>query len=246
MGIGCSNLTGHIVKLDLQSHDARDLVNVSDATSTNRSCLGGTLNPSLLNLTHLNYLDLSQNNFQGAAIPEFIGSLKHLRYLDLCSAFSFPEWLYLSKASTNWLHAVNMLLHYWSCIYPALNSKTSLSIFQFKMRSLESLDLSYNHLVGSTPPSMSSLTSLSYLNLSYNNLSGQIPSTNQFLTFTGPSRGDNVESEDNDGHDIFWFYVSVGLGFIVGFWAVCCTLVIKKSWRDAYFKFIDEMKGKLF
>eukprot|EP00257_Ricinus_communis_P024983 XP_025012397.1 systemin receptor SR160-like [Ricinus communis] len=98
-GWRCSNLTGHIVKLDLQSHDARDLVN--------EICL----------------------------IP--CGCLK------ICIS---------------------------------------------KMRSLESLDLSYNHLVGSTPPSMSSLTSLSYLNLSYNNLSGQIPSTNQFLTFTGPSR----------------------------------------------------------
>ncbi|EEF47491.1 serine/threonine-protein kinase bri1, putative [Ricinus communis] len=144
------------------------------------------------------------------------------------------------------------------------------------MRWLESLDLSCNHLVGSIPPSMSSLTSLSYLNLSYNNLSGRIPSTNQFLTFNDPSiyegnpllcgpplltncstlndkgaNGDNKDqsedqSEDEHEHDTFWFYVSMGVGFIVGFWVVCGTLVIKKTWRHAYFKFIDEMKDRLF
>ncbi|XVF85240.1 hypothetical protein PTKIN_Ptkin17bG0101900 [Pterospermum kingtungense] len=48
--------------------------------------LGGTLNPCLLNLSHLNYLDVSSINFLGIPIPNFIGSLKNLKHLDLQSA----------------------------------------------------------------------------------------------------------------------------------------------------------------
>ena len=42
-----------------------------------------------------------------------------------------------------------------------------------------------------------------------------------------------------------WLYLSIALGFIVGFWAVCGSLVIKKSWRHAYFCFVDKMKDRL-
>ena len=36
------------------------------------------------------------------------------------------------------------------------------------------------------------------------------------------------------------------LGFIVGFWIVFGSLMIKKSWRHAYFPFVDEKKDRLF
>ena len=55
-------------------------------------------------------------------------------------------------------------------------------------------------------------------------------------------------AEDKDGEDHFeklWFYLSIALGFIVGFWAVCGSLLIKKSWRYAYFRFADKMKDRL-
>ncbi|XWS69229.1 hypothetical protein CRYUN_Cryun04dG0161500 [Craigia yunnanensis] len=84
-GVSCSNTTGNVVKLDLKSYDVFSSVGLSEAVN-NRSCLGDTLNPSLLNLTYLSYLDMSENNFQGIPIPEFIGSLKNLRYLDLSGA----------------------------------------------------------------------------------------------------------------------------------------------------------------
>jgi len=32
---------------------------------------------------------------------------------------------------------------------------------------------------------------------------------------------------------------------VFGFWAVCGTLVIKKSRRDAYFKFVDRVKDRI-
>ncbi|XP_004298469.1 PREDICTED: LRR receptor-like serine/threonine-protein kinase FLS2 [Fragaria vesca subsp. vesca] len=81
-GIGCSNQIGNVLKLDL-SNPNYYVEKPTAATGYMRACLGGELDPSLLSLTYLNYLDLSCNNFQGIAIPSFLGSLKKLRYLDL-------------------------------------------------------------------------------------------------------------------------------------------------------------------
>ncbi|BBH01331.1 disease resistance family protein / LRR family protein [Prunus dulcis] len=63
-GISCNNRTGHVAK----------------------SCLGGKINPSLLSLKYLNYLDLSNNDFDGIHIPKFFGELKSLRYLNISHA----------------------------------------------------------------------------------------------------------------------------------------------------------------
>ena len=134
---------------------------------------------------------------------------------------------------------------------------------------LETLDFSHNHLSGHIPQSLSSLTSLSHLNLSYNNLTGRIPSGSQLQTLndlsiymnnpslcgiplstncpgddTFPAKDANDKNEDGN-HDKLWFYVSVVLGFIVGFWGICGTLILKTSWRYAYFQFYDNIKDKV-
>ncbi|KAJ9683268.1 hypothetical protein PVL29_019028 [Vitis rotundifolia] len=117
---------------------------------------------------------------------------------------------------------------------------------------------------------MASLTLLNHLNLSYNNLSGRIPSGNQLQTLDDPSiyrdnpapcgrpiakcpgdengtpnppSGDD-EDDDEDGAEaeMKWFYMSMGTGFVVGFWGVCGTLVIKESWRHAYFRLVYDIK----
>ncbi|XP_010908121.2 receptor-like protein EIX1 [Elaeis guineensis] len=48
--------------------------------------LGGELRPALLGLKHLKYLDLSMNDFGGIRIPEFMGSFRRLKYLNLSGA----------------------------------------------------------------------------------------------------------------------------------------------------------------
>ncbi|KAL3534303.1 hypothetical protein ACH5RR_002764 [Cinchona calisaya] len=48
--------------------------------------LTGRLDPSLLHLKQLRFLDLSLNDFNGIPIPSFIGSLKSLRYRNLSYA----------------------------------------------------------------------------------------------------------------------------------------------------------------
>ncbi|EXC07674.1 LRR receptor-like serine/threonine-protein kinase GSO1 [Morus notabilis] len=137
---------------------------------------------------------------------------------------------------------------------------------------LETLDLSMNKLSGPIPQNMSSLTFLNYLNLSYNDLSGKIPTTTQFQTLGDPSiyqgnaglcgdplpkkcDGSDQKSdspgeheEDKDGGDGGavekpGLIISVAIGFFVGFWGVCGTLIVKQSWREAYFGFVERVKN---
>ncbi|KAG4148382.1 hypothetical protein ERO13_D05G283022v2, partial [Gossypium hirsutum] len=48
--------------------------------------LRGTINPSLLQLQHLNFLYLSDNDFRGSQFPDFNGSLSRLRHLNIANA----------------------------------------------------------------------------------------------------------------------------------------------------------------
>ncbi|WOL09004.1 LRR receptor-like serine/threonine-protein kinase FLS2 [Canna indica] len=48
--------------------------------------LSGRVDPSLLQLKFLSHLDLSNNNFNGLQIPEFVGSMKKLKYVNLSNA----------------------------------------------------------------------------------------------------------------------------------------------------------------
>nr|GMD71509.1 receptor-like protein 12 [Ipomoea batatas] len=128
------------------------------------------------------------------------------------------------------------------------------------MKLLESLDLSRNQLSGKIPSSFSSLCSLGVLDLSYNNLSGKIPSGTQLQGFNascyvgnnlcGPPVSQNCSVGDgkipkskNEGDDdssgVDWFYVSMAIGFAVGFWGICGSLLLVEPWRIAYFKFLD-------
>ncbi|KAJ6836741.1 putative leucine-rich repeat receptor-like protein kinase [Iris pallida] len=82
-GVACSNRTGHVVRLDLRNPHP---FSVTDDQPYNEWSMGGELRPSLLGLKKLRHLDLSMNNFGGRPIPEFIGSIRNLRYLNLSRA----------------------------------------------------------------------------------------------------------------------------------------------------------------
>ncbi|KAG1328214.1 putative receptor-like protein EIX2 [Cocos nucifera] len=135
------------------------------------------------------------------------------------------------------------------------------------LKSVESPDLSMNELSGTIPQSISTLTSLSRLNLSYNKLSGRIPTGYQLQTLEDPSiyvgnldlcgppisescssnetdHGNHEEYED-DG-EMLWFYLGMVLGFVVGFWVVFGVLLLKSTWRIAYFRMTDNWFDGLY
>ncbi|XP_028206787.1 receptor-like protein EIX1 [Glycine soja] len=130
------------------------------------------------------------------------------------------------------------------------------------MGSLQSIDFSRNQLSGEIPPTIANLSFLSMLDLSYNHLKGNIPTGTQLQTFDassfignnlcGPplpincsSNGKTHSYEGSDGHGVNWFFVSMTIGFVAGFWIVIAPLLICRSWRYAYFHFLDHVWFKL-
>ncbi|KAM3245348.1 hypothetical protein ACQJBY_056587 [Aegilops geniculata] len=133
------------------------------------------------------------------------------------------------------------------------------------LRQLDSLDLSLNEFSSAIPSSLSALTYLSYLNLSYNNLSGAIPSgqqlqalDNQMYIYIGNPGlcGDPVgrscsthDAEQSGLEDIDHMpsvYLAMSIGFVVGLWTVFCTMLMKRTWRAAFFQFVDMMYDTVY
>nr|XP_043611570.1 receptor-like protein EIX1 [Erigeron canadensis] len=143
-----------------------------------------------------------------------------------------------------------------------------------QVKDLLTLDLSRNQLSGKVPLSISEMSSLSYLEVSYNNLSGRIPSGSQLQTFNATSYTGNAglcgfplskychgdqelqgerEGGDGDGENDeldTWYFIGAVIGFTVGFWIVCITLLVISRGRHTFFHYMDTLedwvKVKLF
>ncbi|KAK5786967.1 hypothetical protein PVK06_041617 [Gossypium arboreum] len=134
------------------------------------------------------------------------------------------------------------------------------------MELIESLDLSMNRLNGEIPPSFSNLNFLNHFNVSYNNLTGQIPTSTQLQSFDnlsymgnhlcGPPLTKNCTAKgiptdianngsSSEGSKVNSLYVSIALGFVMGFWGVVAPLFFIRSWRIAYYRKLDHIYGKL-
>nr|KJB45935.1 hypothetical protein B456_007G339000 [Gossypium raimondii] len=136
------------------------------------------------------------------------------------------------------------------------------------MELMESLDdLSMNQLNGEIPPSFSNLNFLNHFNVSYNNLTGQIPTSTQLQSFENlsyvgnhlcrppltkncTSKGIPIDVANNgssrEGSKVNWLYVSIVLGFVMGFWGVVAPLFFIRSWRLAYYRKLDHVGRKLY
>ncbi|EAY74841.1 hypothetical protein OsI_02733 [Oryza sativa Indica Group] len=152
-GVGCSNRTGRVVKLDLQGDCGNSIIS--------KQVLGGSISDSLLDLHHLQYLDLSCNRFNGQQVPKFLSSLHSLRYLDLSqSSFSGRIPPQLGNLSS---------LRYFSIdsIFGDTDS-TDISWLS-RLSSLEYLDMSFVNLstVVHWVPTVNMIRSLEFLCFSF-------------------------------------------------------------------------------
>nr|CAD1821527.1 unnamed protein product [Ananas comosus var. bracteatus] len=173
-GVVCDNNTGHVVKLNLQNKYQYDS-NSSDCT------LRGEINPSLLVLSHLIRLDLSGNDFNGTNIPEFIGSLKRLKHLDLSNCgFSGKVPQQLGNLSN--IRFLDLSCFYETCIFPyrvdGLSWLSHLSSLRYL--ALMSLDLSS---AANWLQEVNKLKYLKELRFSYCGLSN-IPNSLSHVNFT--------------------------------------------------------------
>ncbi|XP_072952106.1 receptor-like protein EIX2 [Typha angustifolia] len=196
-GVVCSNRTGHVVKLDLHNNFTymnydynTDMINYKFRT------LGGEISPSLLAIEHLNYLNLSYNDFGQKRIPEFIGSFKNLKYLDLTDAGfggSIPPQLGnltkllhldLSSNSLESVDYVDWLPHLSSLKYldmtevnlsAIVDGVHAMSMLPASLRVLYLFDCNLNATFSSLPLYSSNLTSLVSLGLGGNYFHGLIP-----------------------------------------------------------------------
>ncbi|XP_062079901.1 receptor-like protein EIX2 [Humulus lupulus] len=118
------------------------------------------LSSNLLELQHLNYLDLSGNNFSYSKIPNFFGSMKNLKYLNLSQA-NFGGLISLQFANLTSLQVLDLngLFH------------VSIPTFQWatNLLSLQYLDMNDVNCRNASDlmQVLTKLPSLSHISLSY-------------------------------------------------------------------------------
>ncbi|XP_057950913.1 receptor-like protein EIX2 [Malania oleifera] len=181
-GVYCSNQTGTVIKLQLAAPFVPGLGYQS---------LKGKISPSLLELQCLNHLDLSHNFFNFTPIPDFIGSLSNLTYLNLsfaCLSGPIPHELgnlssllyldlswnsYKNVGNLEWLSHLTLLRHL-DLSGVNLSEATHWQQTITKLPMLTELHLRQCNLPQTVLDSLNSSASLSVLDLYGNHLNSSI------------------------------------------------------------------------
>ncbi|CAN1287947.1 Receptor-like protein EIX2 [Linum perenne] len=200
VGVKCSN-GSTVTELSLRNpYPSMNAGNI-DQEAYKASCLKGNISSSLLQLPNLSYFDMSLNDFEGGKIPEFLGGMKSLRYLNLsyslfggeipsqlgslsnlqvldlyADSFAGNGPVELRATNLGWLSALSMLKHLNLGSVRIVNSGGDWLTAVNMLPSLVELHLHYCQLQV-LPQSLPviNFTSLSVLDLSDNSFNSPIP-----------------------------------------------------------------------
>ncbi|XP_078176236.1 uncharacterized protein LOC144569647 [Carex rostrata] len=196
-GIHCNDQTGHVVKLNLRNINYLNIYGDYSFDDWIYHSLVGKISPSLIFLSDLKYLDLSWNNFNGSKFPEFIGTFRNLKYLNLSYtglsgmippqlgnlsrlmyfdvSNGYPFFSFMLKTDTWWLPNLSYLKHMDMSGVDFKDSNDWVESLN-KLSSLEVLVLSENNLTN-IPQSIPfvNFTSLIVLYLTDQNFNTTIP-----------------------------------------------------------------------
>ncbi|KAH0726830.1 hypothetical protein KY284_002695 [Solanum tuberosum] len=212
--------------------------------SGNSTCLGGKISPALLDLQHLEYLDLGENDFQGLATPTFLGSLEKLQYLNLThsslvsnattletldiaisnieGSISNVEWGKLCNLQNLYL-TQNKLNGDISRVVEGLSncSNTTLEFLGLDGNRLTG-HISFNQISGTIPTSIEQLSRLEILDLGQSQLKGALPESifnltelTQLFLATNDWEGNLSQNDFARLHQLKFLAISCGERFSV-------------------------------
>ncbi|KAI3856798.1 hypothetical protein MKW92_044761 [Papaver armeniacum] len=180
-GIQCSGDSSHVISIDLRNIEGESLF--SQNQDPQNTSLSGKLSTSIFNITHLEYLDLSFNDFQFSTIPHGFSNLKKLTHLDLGSSN------FLDSITTQFENMSSLQYLDISCDYASLLTSSSINwvrdLTNLKVLNLRGFDL---YESASTQKnfvkSISSLSNLRHLELSRCNISRPLFLMHEFFHLT--------------------------------------------------------------
>ncbi|XP_075665056.1 receptor-like protein EIX1 [Castanea sativa] len=216
-------------------------------------------------LTQLIVLRLRSSGFKGN-IPLNICQISSLRILDLANnSLSWPipscfkninAMVMLDPNQDFYFDNLEYNFNYGSYLENLMLVPKGHELqYEDNLKFMRIIDLSSNNLFGSIPIEISVLFELRFLNLS----DGQHTSkhwanegvrvngslTKSSISCTPPigeSHNRTSIGKTKEDSESSSFYIGVGVGFAVGFCGVCGGLCFKRTWRHAYFKFVNDTK----